>query len=109
MSTLVEVLARSPCVRRARAPLPLLRGLPQHPSDPIDANLRAIATLEAATGAPTGWSDHTVGDESALAAAALGAAVIEKHLALDRSLPGPDHAASMEPADFGRFVSRVRL
>lgn len=57
---------------------------------------------------PVGYSDHTDGFEISVAAVALGATVIEKHLTLDRNAPGPDHAASLEPGDFGRMVSAIR-
>ncbi|HYX12562.1 MAG TPA: N-acetylneuraminate synthase family protein, partial [Candidatus Acidoferrum sp.] len=71
-------------------------------------NLRAMATMRAAFGVPTGWSDHTPGTELPLLAATLGAAVIEKHLTLDRRLPGPDHRASLEPDAFAALVAGVR-
>ncbi len=57
---------------------------------------------------PTGLSDHTVGIEIALAAAALGASVIEKHFTLDKNLPGPDHSASLEPREMARMVKGIR-
>ena len=57
---------------------------------------------------PVGYSDHTDGFEISLAAVALGATIIEKHLTLDRNAEGPDHAASLEPADFKRMVSAIR-
>ncbi|GAB4208690.1 MAG: N-acetylneuraminate synthase [Tibeticola sp.] len=76
---------------------------------PADAlNLRAIATLAQATGLPVGYSDHSQGMEAALAAVALGACVIEKHLTLDTALPGPDHRASADPAAFARMVAGIR-
>jgi N-acetylneuraminate synthase/N,N'-diacetyllegionaminate synthase len=67
-----------------------------------------MATLRERFGVPVGYSDHTLGTDVAVAAAALGAALIEKHLTLDRSLPGPDHAASLEPAEFASMVAGVR-
>jgi sialic acid synthase SpsE len=57
---------------------------------------------------PVGYSDHTDGFEISLAAVAMGAGIIEKHLTLDRNAEGPDHAASLEPADFKRMVSAIR-
>ena len=74
----------------------------------IAANLRAMLTLEAAFGNPVGYSDHTLGLEVPLAAVALGACVIEKHLTLDRSLPGPDHQASSEPDELANLVRGIR-
>jgi N,N'-diacetyllegionaminate synthase len=77
---------------------------------PADAlNLRAIGTMARATGLPVGYSDHSDGIEAALAAVALDAAVVEKHLTLDRSLPGPDHLASADPAQFAAMVRGIRL
>ena len=76
---------------------------------PLDSvNLRAMDTLGEAFGLPVGYSDHTRGINVSLAAAARGAAVIEKHFTLDRSLPGPDHAASLEPAELNALVLGVR-
>jgi sialic acid synthase SpsE len=67
-----------------------------------------MATMAEEFHLPVGWSDHMLGNEVAFAAAALGAAVIEKHFTLDRTLPGPDHAASMEPAELAALVAGVR-
>src|SRR5688500_2929443 len=67
-----------------------------------------MGTMRAAFGVPTGWSDHTPGIELPVAAVALGAAMIEKHLTLDAALPGPDHRASLEPGAFGAMVAAVR-
>jgi len=76
---------------------------------PIDqANLRAIPAMQAAHGVPVGWSDHTVGSTSAIAAVALGATVLEKHFTTDKTLPGPDHAASAEPAELADYISVTR-
>jgi sialic acid synthase SpsE len=67
-----------------------------------------MQTMAKAFGVPVGYSDHTVGMEVPWAAVALGACVVEKHFTLDRSLPGPDHSASMEPADLKRLVAGIR-
>ena len=67
-----------------------------------------MATMEAAFGVPVGYSDHSTGNDVSLAAVALGACIIEKHFTLDRSLPGPDHQASAEPADFAAMVAAIR-
>ena len=87
----------------------LLHCVSNYPTAPGDTNLRAMATMAAACHAPVGFSDHTMGLEVALAAVALGAHVIEKHLTLDRSLPGPDHAASLEPNEFAAMVRGIRV
>jgi N,N'-diacetyllegionaminate synthase len=79
-----------------------------YPAAPEDANLRTIPALHAALGVPVGYSDHTLGVETALAAVALGACVIEKHFTLDRSLPGPDHPASMTTQELAALVRGVR-
>jgi N,N'-diacetyllegionaminate synthase len=109
MSTLREVRDAVDAVREtAPVPLALLHCVSSYPADPADANLRAMATLAAAFEVPVGYSDHTAGIETALAAVALGACVVEKHLTLDRALPGPDHAASLEPDAFARMVEGIR-
>lgn len=86
----------------------LLHCVSSYPTDPADVNLRAMHTLSTAFGMPVGYSDHTKGIEVALAAVALGACVIEKHFTLDRSLPGPDHRASVEPDELAAMVQGIR-
>ena len=86
----------------------LLHCVSIYPADPADANLRAMQTMATAFGVPVGYSDHTPGIEVALAAVALGACVIEKHFTLDRSLPGPDHRASLEPDELTALVRGIR-
>jgi N,N'-diacetyllegionaminate synthase len=76
---------------------------------PLDqANLRAVSSMREDFQVPIGWSDHTVGLVSAVAAVALGATLIEKHVTLDTSREGPDHAASADPAMFSAYVDAVR-
>lgn len=76
---------------------------------PIDqVNLRAMVTLGRTFGLRWGYSDHTEGATVAIAAVALGAEVIEKHLTLDRTMVGPDHQASLEPADLKAMVQAIR-
>ncbi len=89
-------------------PVALFHCVSSYPADPADANLLAMATLRAAFGRPVGWSDHSFGIELPTAAVALGAAMIEKHLTLGRDRPGPDHRASLEPAEFGAMVRAIR-
>ncbi len=86
----------------------LLHCVSNYPADPADVNLRAMQTMRAAFGKPVGYSDHTAGIEVGIAAAALGACVLEKHFTLDRTLPGPDHAASLEPHELQRLISGIR-
>jgi N,N'-diacetyllegionaminate synthase len=109
MATLPEVDAAVAAVREAgNPPLILLHCTSAYPAAPADANLRAMATLRERFGVPVGYSDHTHGLATAIAAAALGAAVIEKHMTLDRSLPGPDHAASLEPGEMADLAASLR-
>jgi N-acetylneuraminate synthase len=86
----------------------LLHCVSSYPTEPADANLRAMATLARSFRVPTGYSDHTTGLEVSLAAVALGACVLEKHFTLDRSLPGPDQVASLEPDELAALVRGVR-
>lgn len=79
-----------------------------YPAAPDDCNLRAMATMRSAFGLPVGWSDHTEGVELSLAAVAAGAEILEKHFTIDRSLPGPDHAASLEPDELRALMAGVR-
>lgn len=86
----------------------LLHCTSAYPTPIEDANLNAMATMREAFGLRTGFSDHTEGETASLVAAALGAAVIEKHFTLDRSLPGPDHKASLEPEKLTKLISGIR-
>lgn len=80
----------------------------EYPTPMVDVNLTAMNAIRAAFDVPIGYSDHTMGIEVPIAAVALGATIIEKHLTLDRSLPGPDHAASLEPDEFVAMVAALR-
>ena len=80
----------------------------QYPTPYEDANLTAMIELYEQFGLPVGLSDHTPGWECDVAAAVLGAQVIEKHFTLDKSLPGPDQKASLDPAEFKAMVEAVR-
>ena len=79
-----------------------------YPAQFEDVNLRAMETIRETFSVSVGYSDHTLGSQVAIAATAMGAEVIEKHITLDKTLPGPDHAASMEPDDFARMVKSIR-
>jgi len=79
-----------------------------YPTPLTDTNLRAMVTLGEDLGLPFGFSDHTEGFAASVAAVALGATVIEKHVTVDRSLPGPDQHASMEPDEFALMVRTIR-
>lgn len=109
MSDLVEVRAAVAAVRDAGdPPLVLMHCVSSYPTPVDSANVRAVVTIAEATGLPVGYSDHTEGLEASLAAVALGACAIEKHFTLDRSLPGPDHRASLEPSDLRRLIAAIR-
>ena len=87
----------------------LLHCTTEYPAPADEVNLRAMATLRAAfPGVRIGYSDHTEGFDITAAAVALGAEIVEKHFTLDRSLPGPDHRASLEPAELAAMVRMVR-
>ena len=88
--------------------LVVLHCVSNYPADPADANLLAMQGLATALQVPVGYSDHTPGIEVALAAVAQGACVIEKHFTLDKSLPGPDHQASLEPHELRTLVAGIR-
>jgi N-acetylneuraminate synthase/N,N'-diacetyllegionaminate synthase len=109
MADMVEVAQAIDAIAAAGdPPVALFHCVSSYPAQPSDANLAAIATMRAAFAVPVGWSDHTLGIELPLAAVAAGAALVEKHLTLDRTLPGPDHAASLEPAQLTAMVAEIR-
>ena len=99
----VKVLQENGC-----KDLTLLHCNTQYPTPYEDVNLNAMLTLHKETGLPVGYSDHTRGIEVPIAAAALGATVIEKHFTLDRNMEGPDHKASLEPDELKEMVSSIR-
>ena len=86
----------------------LLHCVTHYPAPMEEVNLRAIVTLRHAFSLPVGLSDHTLGMTAPIAAVALGACVIEKHFTLDKTLPGPDHAASLEPGELKEMVRAIR-
>jgi N-acetylneuraminate synthase/N,N'-diacetyllegionaminate synthase len=109
MAEMVEVAAAVDAVAAAGdPPVALFHCVSSYPADPATANLRAIPTLRNAFGLPTGWSDHSLGIELPIAATAIGASLIEKHLTLDRNAAGPDHRASLEPDAFRAMVAGIR-
>lgn len=92
----------------AKADLTVLHCTTQYPTPMEAVNLRAMQTIARDLGVKVGYSDHTQGIEVSVAAVALGASVIEKHFTLDRTLPGPDHKASLEPQELCTLVSAIR-
>ena len=91
-----------------RSLITVLHCTSEYPAPPESINLHAMNTMASSFNVKVGYSDHTQGSEASLAAVALGACVIEKHLTLDRSSPGPDHKASMEPSDFKAMITQIR-
>ena len=109
MATMEEVaLAVGAMRERAGYPLALLHCVSCYPAAPIDCNLPAMGMLREEFDLPVGFSDHTVGYDITIAAVSLGASIIEKHITLDRLLPGPDHAASLEPLELKSMVASIR-
>ncbi|HIF9279611.1 TPA: N-acetylneuraminate synthase [Photobacterium damselae] len=87
----------------------ILHATTDYPTAPVDVNLRSMQTIaNAFPGVTVGYSDHTLGIEIPVAAVALGAKVIEKHFTLDKTMPGPDHKASLEPLELAAMVHAIR-
>jgi len=91
-----------------RNKITILHCTTEYPTPMNEVNLSAMQNIHKAFGVKIGYSDHTQGIEVAIAAAALGASVIEKHFTLDRTLPGPDHKASLEPNELKSMIQCVR-
>jgi sialic acid synthase SpsE len=100
--------ALAACTAAGNRHVALLQCASLYPAPPARVNLRAMATMRQAFGVPTGLSDHSLGIHMPVAAAALGAAVIEKHYTLSRALPGPDHPFAIEPGELTAMVAQVR-
>lgn len=109
MSTLEEV-REAVAVLRANGgtDITVLHCNTEYPTPFSDVNLRAMQTIKEEIGISVGYSDHTPGIEASVAAAALGAEVIEKHFTLDKKMEGPDHKASLEPDELAEMVRAVR-
>jgi len=101
----IEVLSSS---GTGRNQITVLHCTTAYPAPVSDVNLNAILTIRNEFSIATGYSDHTLGIDIPIAAVALGATVIEKHFTLDRSLPGPDHKASLEPAELKEMITSIR-
>lgn len=111
MSTLGEIEAALEVLETAgtqRTQITVLHCNTEYPTPMNDVNLLAMCSIRDAFGVAVGYSDHTSGIEVPVAAVALGAIVIEKHLTLDRNLVGPDHEASIEPDEFAMMVHAIR-
>jgi N-acetylneuraminate synthase/N,N'-diacetyllegionaminate synthase len=109
MATLAEVEIAVRWLRDAgNENLVLLQCTTNYPSSLEDANLRAMMTMRDSLEVLVGYSDHTIGATAPTVAVALGAAVIEKHLTLDKNLPGPDQSCSADPEEFRNLVQMIR-
>lgn len=105
VSDALTVLEQAGAVRER---ITLLHCNTEYPTPMQDVHLKAMRTLGEVFGTRIGYSDHTLGIEVPIAAVALGAEVIEKHITLDRTLPGPDHRASLEPTELAAMVTAIR-
>ena len=92
----------------SRDSITVLHCTTSYPAPLVDVNLKAMQKISEKFDVAVGYSDHTTGLETAIAAVALGAKVIEKHFTLDRKLPGPDHKASLEPEELKQMISFIR-
>ena len=111
MGTMEEIKEALAWVKAARGHLQgveVLHCTSSYPAPDDTLNLLAINSMARDLDVDTGYSDHSLGIEAPLAAVALGARVIEKHLTLDQKMPGPDHSASLEPDEFARMVQGIR-
>lgn len=93
---------------RLKEKVTLLHCTSDYPASYDDVHLNVMNTLSSAFGLPVGYSDHTIGIAIPIAAVSKGATIIEKHFTLDRSLPGPDHVASLEPAELKEMITAIR-
>jgi N,N'-diacetyllegionaminate synthase len=105
IETALDVLETSGTQRKN---ITILHCNTEYPTPMEDVNLKAMLTIRDAFGVAVGYSDHTLGIEVSIAAVAMGATVIEKHFTLDRTLPGPDHKASLEPGELKEMVQAIR-
>lgn len=101
----IDVLEQSGLNRQM---VTVLQCTTNYPAPLEEANLRAMVSMGEQLAVRIGYSDHTDGNDTSIAAVALGARIIEKHLTLDRSLPGPDNAASANPSEFAAMVRSIR-
>ena len=109
MSRMEEIRAAMDVLEENGVPkITLLQCNTEYPTPFDDVNLNAMQTMRRRFGVEVGYSDHSTGIEVPIAAAALGASVIEKHLTLDRNMEGPDHRASLEPQEFAAMTASIR-
>ncbi len=111
MSDLSEIEAAMKVIEEAGTPrrdITLLHCNTQYPTPPCDVNLLAMSTLQSLNPGAVGYSDHTCGIAVPIAAVALGAVVIEKHFTIDKCMEGPDHRASLDPAELSVMTEAIR-
>jgi N-acetylneuraminate synthase len=111
MANLAEIESALEVLEQAgisRSQITVLHCTTEYPAPPEEVNLRAMNTIGQAFGVAVGYSDHSEGIAVPIAAVAMGAVLIEKHLTLDRKMPGPDHKASLEPDQFAAMVDGIR-
>ncbi len=109
MGTLTEIsTALDLLATHSTADVVILQCVSNYPAAIEEQNLRVLPHMSAVFGKPTGFSDHTEGPYAAIAARALGMSVLEKHFTMDRTMEGPDHRASIEPAEFAQMVKLLR-
>jgi len=111
MATLGDIEAAIDVLEQVGTPrtqITVLHCTTEYPTPMNEVNLLSMQSIHTAFGVAVGYSDHTQGIEVAIAAVAMGATVIEKHFTLDRNLPGPDHQASLEPAELKAMVDAIR-
>jgi N,N'-diacetyllegionaminate synthase len=111
MSTLIEVEDAIDVLIKAgtkKKYITVLHANTMYPTPLHDVNLKAMLTIQKELDVAIGYSDHTLGIEVDIAAAALGASVVEKHFTLDRTMPGPDHSSSLEPGELKSMVLAIR-
>jgi N,N'-diacetyllegionaminate synthase len=111
MADMDEIKAAIDVIEKAgtsRSNITVLHCTTEYPTPMDEVNLNAMKSIQTAFGVGVGSSDHSIGIEIAIAAVAMGACVIEKHLTIDRTLPGPDHMASLEPEELKSMVTAIR-
>lgn len=109
MTTISEIADVVEIVKNEKCPFVLLHCNASYPTPIEDVNLNTIPYLRDMFSVPVGYSDHTVGNEICLAAATLGACVIEKHFTLDKTMEGPDQKLSADTQDFSEIVQKIRI
>ena len=107
MSTLDEIDHAVDIIRKNKVPFCLMHAVSSYPTDDKDINFKVIRTLQERYDCPVGYSGHERGVGLTVSSIAFGACIIERHLTLDRTLRGPDHASSIEPTGFKLMVERA--